>query len=1051
MNGIFIKTYLIFLSILLFHITVTGQDSLMVKGKIVGNKNEPLKDVSISAEGMDAAPVLTDENGAFTLKTPSGKVWLIIYPIGNYKSKRVFLNNQTSLVISLAEKGMKSGDDDVTVINLQQKRKDIIAASTEVDINAALKTNMATIDQSFQGNVPGVYTTNHSGQPGQGTVGFIRGIASMNTSNAPLYIIDGIPLERPGIFGSNINGNIYSPVSTIDPNDIERISIYKDPIVASVFGSKAANGIVFIETLQPKSTQTSIDASLQTGYNIAPNEYIPQLNSNQYKALANELLVSSPLREKFFEESFPGLYINKGEDEYYRYIHNTNWQKLIYSNSLMYKAHISVKGGSDIATYGLSVGYMDQGGVFENTNYNRFNVRFVGNLNVFSWFRMNVNANLSNNNANIKESAISYQTSPLMTSLSKPPFMSPYVHDKNGQKLNQLDDVDELGTSNPVAVNQRFQGQNNNYRFIAAINGQADISNHLKLNSMLGINLNTMKESVFKPNQGMETYYDLEVDNISMATNNYLYSFYNRNHLDYSREINTVHSISSSLGFNLMSNSMEIDSSQTANLPLNDEYTTLQSGQNDLRRKGGDNGSWNWMALYNQSTYKFKDKYVLNASLSIDYATLTGNDANTALNMFDLPLGVFYAGGVGWKISEENFLTQVNGLENLMLRLSYGLTGNNDLGIYNTLDHYSSTKYRETSGFIPGLIPNTSLRYEKFKNLNMGIDLSLWGGRTALEIDYYIKNSEDLLIYLPQNSYIGFNNKPINGGSVRNKGLDFYLFQRLLDGKNFNWDFSSSLSFLSNEVMDISGNELVTPFVGGEFITQESESINSFYGYSFEGVFATHQEAEEAGLVNKKDIPFGAGDAIYKDISGPENEPDGVIDDYDKMILGSPMPDFYGGFSNQFNYKRWSLNIFIQFVYGNEVFNYSRYRNERMVDLSNQSKFVLNRWQRNGDQTDVPRALWNDPIGNSDFSSRWIEDGSYLRVKNIRLAYTVPEKFLVFKNATFYITGRNLFTLDNYLGYDPEFSYSFDPMQQGIDYGLMPQYRSFMVGFNFGL
>jgi len=308
-----------------------------------------------------------------------------------------------------------------------------------------------------------------------------------------------------------------------------------------------------------------------------------------------------------------------------------------------------------------------------------------------------------------------------------------------------------------------------------------------------------------------------------------------------------------------------------------------------------------------------------------------------------------------------------------------------------------------------------------------------------------------MLVYIPQESYTGYTLLPVNSGNVRNMGFEIIASQRILDKSAFKWDIIPALTFLSNEVIWMDGRELVTPFEGGEFVTREGDPVNSFYGYQFEGVFATAEDALEANLVNATGTPFGAGDAIYKDFSGPENIPDGMINEYDKTNLGSPIPDYFGSLLNTFKYRRWSLDFMIRFVYGNDIFNYVRFRNESMTDLSNQSTNVLKRWQYGSNVTDVPRALWNDPVGNSDFSSRWIENGSYLQLKHLTLGYTIPDKFLVFKNAAFYFTATNLITLNEYLGYHPEFSYSVDPMEQGIDYGLMPQFRQFMFGIRFGL
>jgi TonB-linked SusC/RagA family outer membrane protein len=1045
------KYNLLFIILCIALQSISGQDSLVVTGKIFAGREVPLKDVSVSVEGRDVTPVLTDEDGVFTITVPSGNEWLILNPVGIYKGKRVFLNNRQTVVISLAEEEMKSGYDDVDLISHLENRRDIISSFTDIDLNRIRQKNIVSIDQAFQGTVPGMFTTSHSGMPGQGTVSFLRGIKSMNTSNAPLFIVDGMPIENPGLFESSIDGNSFNPLSTIDPSDISSVTILKDPIFTSLYGMKGSDGVILIQTLQPKSTQTSINFSLQSGFNFSPDNLIPQLNNEQYKSLVNEILTSSPLREETFKEKYPGLYVTEYDAEYARYMHNTIWQNLIFTNSMFYNAYLSISGGSEISTHGLSVGYHNQKGIFDNTGMNRFNVRFVSNLNVFSWFKINVLASLTNTNSSLKESALSPETSPIMTALSKPPILNPYAYDDEGQKLTILDEVDELGTSNPLAVVKNFTGDNKNYRFISSIKGQADISNTMKWNTLVGINFNTLKEYVFMPNKGMETYYFGEADNVSRSANNQIFSFYNDNYLSFKQQYNSIHGLNTSLGFRIHTNNFQADLGEAKNLPKNDQYSNLQSGQSDFRRITGDNGIWNWFSVYNHISYKFKDKYILNSGLSADFSTRTGKDAETAFNLFGLPFGLFYSIGAGWRISDEFFLNHLQGLENLLLRVSYGATGNDDIGNYNALNYYTQVRYRETSGLIPGPVTNTTLKYEKVRHLNLGLDLSLWGGRTSFTVNYFNLLTEDMLVLIPQEGYTGYMFKPENSGNVKNTGFEIMGFHRIIDKRVLKWDISPVLTFLSNEVTQMNGRELITPFEGGEFVTREGNPVNSFYGYQFEGVFETSENALEANLVNEKGIPFRAGDARYKDFSGPDNTPDGIINDYDKIVLGSPNPSVFGSLLTSLKFHRWSLDMMVQFVYGNEIFNYVRYRNERMIDLSNQSTNVLNRWQYEGQMTDVPRALWNDPVGNSDFSSRWIENGSYMRLKYLTLCYTIPDNFHVFKNAALYITATNLFTWNEYLGYDPEFSYSVDPMEQGIDYGLMPQFRQFLFGIRFGL
>jgi hypothetical protein len=416
-----------------------------------------------------------------------------------------------------------------------------------------------------------------------------------------------------------------------------------------------------------------------------------------------------------------------------------------------------------------------------------------------------------------------------------------------------------------------------------------------------------------------------------------------------------------------------------------------------------------------------------------------------------VPFGLFYSFCGAWRISNENFLKNKSAIEELKLRLSYGVSGNDNIGEASATDWYSAVKFRETSGLVPAVVENSELTYEKVAMLNGGLDIALWGNRLQSSIDIYQSNISDLLIYAPIEAYFGFNYRPENSGEMKNTGIDLSVLIRMIDRPNFKWDMQASYSYVKNEITEIKGNKLVIPVQGAELVNMPGEQANSFYGYIYEGVYQTAQEASSSGLVNNRYKAYQAGDAKFKDISGPQGSPDGIINDYDKTVIGSSNPENFGGISNTFTYKRWALNAFLQFVNGNEVFNYVRYQNESMTGLENQSTRVLDRWTYEGQQTEIPRALYDDPIGNSSFSTRWIEDGTYLRLKNISISYTIPDEFLVFKNAQFYVSGTNLFTVSNYLGYDPEFAFSSNHILQGIDYGLTPQVRQFVFGVKLGL
>jgi TonB-linked SusC/RagA family outer membrane protein len=1027
------------------------QDTLVVKGTVVNGSNEPVPNVSVTVEGTFEIPSVTNESGEFTVKAPTGFEWLNVEPSSDYKTKRIFLNNRTELVIYLTENELFSGFDEITVLSQPRLKRNIVSSYSVLNIQKIKQSPAVSVDQFLQGRVSGLHVVSRSGYPGSGAFALMRGINSINASNQPLYIVDGIPVTSKNVFGSNLDGYSYNPLLSINNLDISKLTVIKDPTLTAAYGSKASNGLIVIETLAPSAIETTIDFDFRSGYSLSPSNLIPQLNAGQHKTLISEVLESSGKYEELILEEYPNLYLTPDDDRFIDYQHSTNWQDIIFSNAAFSNLNVNVKGGDEIARYGLSFGYMNAGGIVESTKYDGFNLRFVSLLNIFPWLKMDAGMSLNYSSSQLKESAKVAQTNPIIASLGKSPMLNPFQYDREGREINSLAPVDELGVSNPQAVIHNYEASNNNVHFISTIGVEATLSDNFVLNSKFGLTYNVLKELIFMPNQGMELYYDDEAFNVSKGTNNSHTSLYNNTYLKYDKALGNDHYFTSNTGINILTNDFELDWGLTKNSHENDQYRKLQDGTNNLREIGGENRNWNWISFYENVTYSYRDKYLVSGSVSLDGSSRLGDNATNTIKINSVPFGIFYAGGLGWRVSNEPFLNRFSWLEEFKLRLTYGFTGNDDIGESNATNYYNSVRFRETVGLYPAVVPNDELTYETVEQLNGGVDIALMGNRIAASIDVYNSVTNNMLVYTPMETYFGYDFRPENSGRLQNNGIDLGVFFRLIDKSVFKWDVQTSLSTVKNEVLEIKGDKLVTALVGAEIVNMPGEQANSFYGYLFEGIFTSTEEAENADLVNERMIPFRGGDARFADLSGPDGTPDGVINNYDKAVLGSFLPEQYGGLNNTFIYKRWELNAFLQFVRGNEVFNYVRYRNESMTGIQNQSTSVLNRWQYEGHETNVPRALWNDPVGNSSFSSRWIEDGSYFRVKNISLSYTIPNDFLTFRNAQFYISASNVFTLSQYLGYDPEFSYSFTQMEQGIDYGLTPQPRQFMVGVKLGL
>jgi TonB-linked SusC/RagA family outer membrane protein len=1052
-NKIITKTLNSIAGILLVLVAVNAkaQDTLLVKGIVLDAMKQPISNVSVGVEGSFEIPAVTNEKGEFSLKTAFPDVWLYFDPTSGYKQKRIFLDNRSDLTIYLTSEDVVSGDDPSKILSQQLARKNIVSSMNTLTAENIRLTPSITADQYMQGRISGMNIINRSGDPGSGTSTFTRGVNSINSSNQPLYVVDGMPITSFGVFESNLAGFSYNPLLSINPLDVSKITVIKDPTVTTAYGSKASNGVILVETLDPSTTQTVIDLDLRMGYSLAPEKNISQLNAAQHKTLIQELLFSSGMNEEDVKEQYPSLYLTPSDDGYINYQHDTDWQQLIFTNAFTNNLNLSVKGGDEIARYGLSFGFQNAEGIVKNTGNQGYNIRFIGLLNIFTWLKMNTGVALNYNNSQLKEAGKVAETNPILSSLGKSPMLNPFKYDTEGQEMSLLAEVDELGVSNPQAVIYNYEANNTNFNFNTTMGLEATLKKNLLLTSNFGITYNMLKEKIFMPNMGMERYYNKEAHNVSKAANNSLLSFYNNTYLYFNKSFGRNHHLSSSTGFHILTNNFEYDWALTKNSHENDQYRMLQDGTNNLRETGGQNRKWNWLSIYENVNYSFQDKYLATLTLSLDGSSILGENAENTLKIGGYPFGFFYAAGGAWRFSNENFLKHKAWLEELKLRLTYGISGNDNIGETNATRYYDVIRFRESTGLYNANINNDELTYETVSQLNGGIDLAVLGNRFRTSFDLYQAVTSNMLIYQPINAYFGYDYQPVNGGKMQNRGIDVNLFSRIFDRSNFKWDFQVTFSNNQNEVLDTGGEKLVTEIRGAEIVNMAGEKANSFYGYIYEGVNATSTEAKGRALVNDKFVPFEAGDAIYSDISGPNGSPDGIINQYDKTVIGSSMPDFFGSIQNTFKYKRFTLDIFLQAITGNEVFNYIRYQNESMIGIQNQSTNVLYRWQYEGQQTEVPRALYNDPIGNSAFSTRWIEDGSYLRIKNISLSYFIPDKFLAFRNAQFYISASNIFTFSEYLGYDPEFSYSRSHIEQGIDYGLTPQPRQFILGIKLGL
>lgn len=1037
--------------------SMLGQDENSLSGIVLNDAKEPISQVTISIPGTD--PVYTGEDGTFTIPRDKDVEWLYVTPLDGYKTKKILLGTQDEIKIYLSSLDLDSRYDMVLNQGDDIERRDFNASFKTLKVDDFENEMNVTVDQYIQGRVAGANVIQNSGMPGSGASVFIRGYSSILSDNQPLYVVDGVPLESSNVYNFLIEGNNSSPISTIDPLDVSEITILKDAAATAIYGAKAANGVVVIKTLEPKETRTTIDFLYRTGVSMAPKQ-LPQLDAKAYKTLANEVLFSSGIDEEVYKEMYPGLFMTPEDDDYITYNHDYNWQDEIYRNAMSHNLRFAIKGGDAIAKYGLSVGYLKSNGVVKNTSLDRVNIRLVGAFDIFSWLKMDVASSLSTSTSLLKESSLSSVTNPILSSLWKSPMLNPYEYDayrnpETGELdpnlLQTIDEVDELGTSNPTAIMELSEAQAKNYRFVTSINLRGDITKQIKFSSLIGLNSNTAKEYMIIPDRGFDLLYSDEVSRESKGQNNSLFSIYNDNKVFYDNTFNHKHHLYASLGMRWQTNKYAQDYGYSRN-SASDYYTNLNRGEALLREIGGANKKWNWGAAYSSLSYAYADKYLMSATVSADISSRIGVDALNTVKVGDMPVGVFYAVSGAWRVSNENFFQGVDAVEEFKLRASYGKTGNDDVGELNSFSHYKVDQYRSMAVLVPGGLANNNLTYQTKDQLNLGVDLSFLANRLYFTVDYFNNKSSNVLMNEVQDSYLGYETFPNNSVAFTTSGVELETFYRAVSKKDLKVDFGFNISSYKSIIDEIAGGEQVLQGPDGyAVINREGEPINSFYGYKYLGVYTTVDEAQEAALVNDVNRAYTAGDAKYYNQPDQNGDVDNIINSDDKQLLGSFEPDFFGGVFANVSYKNFSLNMFFQGSYGNEAFNYVRQQNEKMSGLENQSVKVLQRWQYDGHETSVPKATWGDPQGNSDFSDRWVEDASYIRLKSLTLSYDFNQDLLGISGIKVFVTASNLFTLSKYKGYDTEFSYNQSLYMQGVDYGNTPISQQFMAGVKIGL
>lgn len=1016
----------------------------IVKGRVVSSSSKQnFAGARISV--MDTKiTAMTSDDGLFELGVPHTNVTLSIDAPG-YLPQIVSVKGRSDITIQLLEDTDAGSFYDKTVLS-----------ANKANVVTKITPTIASIDQDLATRMSGeLRAVSHSGVAGNGSAVFIRGLNSLNMTAQPLYIVDGAIWQMQEEIASIHAGFFNNPLALIDPNDVEDITVLKDG--TSIYGSKGGNGVVIITTKRSKSMATDISASMSIGYQT-PFKTIPVMGAADYRLYASDVLSGMSGNGGALANNLQFLDDDPSKS-YYKANHNdTDWLKLINKGAMSQNYGISVKGGDAIALYAFSVGYNKSDGNIENTNFNRLNVRFNSDINLTDKLKFVFDIAFAQSENNMRNDGIDGVASPSYLSLIKSPVYSPYQYNRDGSQSVKLSNVDELGIGNPLSLMDLSIGGSKRYRFNINALPTYSFTDKLKVGVMFNYTWDKLNEEYFKPSQGLaqlplvnehgEVYaYSRNMVKNLMAkqTSTHLNAFVN-----WSPIRNSFHNLDMTGGYRFFSDNMESNYGEGHNTS-SDRMNSLGNTTAGLRSTSGTSEKWRSMSWYFNADYKYKNRYLLNVVAAMDASSRFGKEAEGALKIGGVAWGAFPSVSAGWIISSEEFMKNITFLDFLKLDASYGLSGNDDLKNYATRSYFNSVNFMgSANGLLIANYKNDKLKWETTQRAKFGVDFSMFNNRWSVRADFFTSTTKDLLVrkQLPETS--GLEYSLTNDGKLKNKGFEVSTNVRLLNLRNWKLDFGAMLGHYKNEIVSLAGDAYVTDFQGARILTAENSPAGVFYGYKTKGVFSTIEEAEAAGLNIRSEsgvlVPFSAGDMHFEEVVE-----DHIINEKDQQVIGDPNPDLYGNFNFNLRYKNLTIETLFTYSYGNDAYNGLRANLESGSNIYNQATSMQNRWVTNGQEADIPRAVYKDPMGNSRFSDRWIEDASFLKFKSLSVSYRIPLNLSFLQEVTVWGTVNNLFTLTKYKGADPEFSYGNSVLYQGIDTGLTPQSRSFLLGVRINL
>lgn len=1036
----------------------------------VSDQTGPVIGASVIEKGTTNG-TMTDNDGHFTLTVSKGAV-IEISSIG-YKTQEITVGAQTNFTVTLSEDNEFL--DEVVVVGYgSMKKSDLAGASVSMKESDLKGSIISSLDQSLQGRAAGVTAVTTSGAPGSSSSIRVRGQATINANAEPLYVIDGVIVQGGGNTGADFglgdalgNGKVstISPLSTINPADIVSMEILKDASATAIYGAQGANGVVLITTKHGKSGEAkfSYDGMVAMSRQAVR---LNMMNLREYAQYYNEMIEEGDIYETNPYYATPSL-LGKG----------TNWQDEIFRTACQHQHQLSAQGGSDKVQYYVSGSYMDQQGTIIGSNFNRFSVRTNLDAQLKKWLKLGVNATYAITNDNLKladsnQGLIYYS----LTTIPDIP-----VYDVNG---NYSSTIREGYTSpNPVALAMMDEILLKRKKLSGNIYAELTPIKHITWRTELGFDMGESDANRYKPMVDLGGWVRSQNSISYQKNSNYFWQL--KNYLTYANQWGK-HSVTAMVGQECWESRWNYLSGSNTDLPSDEVHNVALATGTPSISSGF--GSSSMASFFTRETYNYGDRYLGTYTYRYDGSSNFGPKNRWA---------GFHSVALAWRFSNEKFFEPVKKvIDNGKLRLGWGQTGNSSIGSYAWGAAITRMPSALGMGFRPSNIPNTSIRWESQEQYNVGLDLGFFNGRLNLTVDAYYKKSDDMLMSMQLPSYMGTQGNGSsklqapngNYGSIENKGLEITLDAHPVQLKNFSWDSNFQISFNKNKLLSLSDTENATLVGYGQWgdvvcVSEIGKPLYNFYGYKVEGVYKDLDDIQNSAKPAKypSDGVFSRGNTVWVgDIKYKDVHENGIIDERDRTDIGSPLPKFTFGWTNTFRYRNLDLSIFLNGSYGNKVMNYNSLTLTHMNSTwTNQLQSVVSKrarlepidptivyadgskWFDHIDNvrvknpgTKIPHTSINDPNDNDRISDRYVEDGSFLRIKNITLGYTFPKALLnkaKIENLRVYVNIQNLYTFTKYTGYDPEVGASTQDssgLTYGLDNGRYPSPAMYSFGLN---